>query len=225
MINFGKVTPEEAIEYFVKKLLLSPEEFAALEQDAKTMAFTVSELSKQTELQFVFDSIKKALEEGQGFAEWKKQTKELWKQKGWSDFRIKTVYQTNMHQAKSVGTWKQIQETKEDFPYLRYSAILDSHTRPSHASMHGKVLPVNDKFWDSFYPPNGFNCRCQAYAITESKAKKFGVTPDVAKVGFADDGWNYNAGKSYDKKLSELSAQALRKTEKAKADAWSLLKK
>ena len=173
----------------------------------------------------MFGSIKKALEEGQGFAEWKKQTKELWKQKGWSDFRVKTVYQTNMHQAKSIGTWKQMQETKEDFPYLRYSAILDNHTRQSHAMMHGKVLPINDKFWDSFYPPNGFNCRCQAYAITESKAKKFGVTPDVAKVGFADDGWNYNAGKSYDKKLSELSAQALRKTEKAKADAWSLLKK
>ena len=225
MINFGKVTPDEAIEYFVKKLLLSPEEFAALEQDAKVFAFTVSELTKNSELEFVFGSIKKALDEGQGFAEWKKQTKEIWKQKGWSDFRVKTVYQTNMHQAKSIGSWKQMQETKEDFPYLRYSAILDNHTRPSHAMMHGKVLPIDDKFWDSFYPPNGFNCRCQAYAITASKAKKFGVTPDVAKVGFADEGWNYNTGKAYDKKLNELSAQQSVKTEKAKADAQSLLKK
>ena len=224
MINFGKVTPDEAIEYFVKKLLLSPEEFKALEDEAKTLAFMVTDLAKDAELNFVFDSIKKALEEGQGFNEWKKNTKELWKKKGWSNHRIKTIYNTNMHQAKSVGTWKQMQETKEDFPYLRYSAILDNHTRASHASMHGKVIHIEDKFWDSFYPPNGLNCRCQAYAITASKAKKFGVTPDVAKVGFADVGWNYNAGKAYDKKLNELSAKQSVKTQKAKTEVESLLK-
>lgn len=204
MFDFGKISPAEAIAFFLAKILLSDEEFAQLEDEAKATAFTIAELAKQTELEFMHSSLLTALEEGMGFSEWKSSIKEIWQKKGWENFRVKTIYQTNMHQAKAVGSWKQMQETKEALPYLRYSAILDSQTRPSHSKMHGIVLPIDDDFWKKFYPPNGFNCRCQAYAITKRKAEKLGITPDVAKVGFADNGWDSNPALSHGKNLSKM---------------------
>ncbi|MBR6060745.1 MAG: hypothetical protein IKP67_01610, partial [Spirochaetales bacterium] len=37
--------------------------------------------------------------------------------------------------------------------------------------MHGKVFRCDDPFWDSFYPPNGFNCRCDVIPLTDDEIK------------------------------------------------------
>jgi SPP1 gp7 family putative phage head morphogenesis protein len=223
MLDFGQITPQEAIEYFKEKSLVTPEQFAALSEKAKALAFTVAELSKQKELEFAYGSIKDALQEGMGYEEWKRSTKELWESKGWQDFRLKTIYQTNMHQAKNAGAWQKHELTKDDLPYLRYSAILDSQTRPSHANMHGIVAHVDDPFWDTFYPSNGFGCRCLAYAISEAKAKRLGITPKSRKIGSTDKGFDYNPGKSYDGKLNSLLKEQSKKTEEVKKEVKKMI--
>jgi hypothetical protein len=35
------------------------------------------------------------------------------------------------------------------------------------------VLPKNDPFWDSHFPPNGWGCKCYTRAVTESQRKKY----------------------------------------------------
>lgn len=192
MFDFGKILPEEAIAFFVAKLLMSPDEFTLLEDQAKAKAFSITDLANNAELLFLHKSLLEALEEGLGFSAWKQNITELRENNGWTDFRLKTIYQTNMHQAKSIGSWHKMQETKEALPYLKYSAILDDRSRPSHKKMHNIVLPIDDPFWKQFYPPNGFGCRCQAYAVSEYKAKKLGITPKNEKLGFADNGWDNN---------------------------------
>ncbi len=49
---------------------------------------------------------------------------------------------------------------------LQYRTVGDDRVRPEHAAMHGITLPPSDPFWASYYPPNGWNCRC-----TEALAK------------------------------------------------------
>jgi hypothetical protein len=52
-------------------------------------------------------------------------------------------------------------------PYWRYVAVKDSRTRPTHSALNGKVFPHDHGFWDSWYPPNGFMCRCTVQTLSK----------------------------------------------------------
>lgn len=96
---------------------------------------------------------------------------------------IQTAYQygresRQKEKAKETGnTW------------LEYTAINDSKTRKTHAAMDGFVASIDDKIWQSWYPPNGYNCRCSAVAISEAEglAKQGRVTADSEP----DTGFNH----------------------------------
>lgn len=48
---------------------------------------------------------------------------------------------------------------------LQYRTACDDRVREAHAALHNTTLPPSDPFWDSFLPPNGWNCRCQAVQV------------------------------------------------------------
>lgn len=48
---------------------------------------------------------------------------------------------------------------------LQYRTAGDERVREAHAALHNTTLPPSDPFWDSFLPPNGWNCRCQAVQV------------------------------------------------------------
>lgn len=56
---------------------------------------------------------------------------------------------------------------------LQYRTAGDDKVRPEHAALNGVTLPKSDSFWDSYYPPNGWNCRC---TVVEVLAPKYPTT-------------------------------------------------
>lgn len=50
---------------------------------------------------------------------------------------------------------------------LQYSAIIDGATTEICASLDGKIYPVDSPEWQSYKPPNHFNCRSILVAVTE----------------------------------------------------------
>ena len=70
--------------------------------------------------------------------------------------RLRTIFETNIRMSYAHGRWQRIDRVKKARPYLRYVAIDDDRTRPQHRAWHGTVLPVDDPFWRSHYPPNGW---------------------------------------------------------------------
>lgn len=64
--------------------------------------------------------------------------------------------------------WHDIEMDGDDYN-LQYRTASDGLVRPEHAALEGVTLPPSDKFWDEYYPPNGWNCRCTAVQVLKDK--------------------------------------------------------
>jgi len=145
-----------------------------------------------------------------------------------SSRRVKTIFETNLKTSYAAGHWKQTVETADDAPYLMYDAIDDDKTRPQHREWDGVVLRWDDSFWDTHYPPNGWNCRCGVIQLDEEQLAAMGksgadkapavktrewINPRTGEVldvpvGI-DPGWGYHAGRDGAKSLYKTLAEKL----------------
>lgn len=91
--------------------------------------------------------------------------------------RLATIFDTNIRMAHARGRWERIEALRERMPYLRYVATLDARTRPDHRRWHGTVLRVDDAWWRSHYPPNGWRCRCAVQQLSEDDLERRGWAP------------------------------------------------
>jgi SPP1 gp7 family putative phage head morphogenesis protein len=91
---------------------------------------------------------------------------------------LRTEYNHGVASGQMAQRWSDIQETKELFPYLKYSTVGDDRVRDTHAALDGVVKPVDDAFWNSNYPPNGWNCRCIAQKVRRLTGKEKTLAPD-----------------------------------------------
>jgi len=90
--------------------------------------------------------------------------------------KINSQYNENYLQAEyqfaisSVQMGEKWQNYVENDRYnLQYRTAQDDKVRISHQPLHGITLPANNPFWDKFYPPNGWRCRCNAIQVRASK--------------------------------------------------------
>lgn len=75
--------------------------------------------------------------------------------------------------ADMAARWERFEEDGDRYN-LQYRTANDDKVRPQHAALHGVTLPVSDPFWQTYYPPNGWNCRCTVVQVRKSK---YPVTP------------------------------------------------
>ena len=81
---------------------------------------------------------------------------------------LRAEYNFAMQSARSAAQWAQYEKDGDDF-YLQYRTASDERVRESHAMLHNVTLPVSDPFWDKYFPPNGWNCRCTVVQVRKSK--------------------------------------------------------
>ena len=139
-----------------------------------------------------------------------------------SAYRLTTIFRTNLQSSYAAGHWESITEQAEESPYLMYDAVDDHRTRSSHAANDGKVFAVDNSFWNSHYPPNGFNCRCGVIQMDADDLKAYGLSisntttpkmrpwtnPSTGNIEMlpegVDGGFKHNVGKEHHQKLKEL---------------------
>lgn len=77
-----------------------------------------------------------------------------------------------VHQsAQMAAKWEQFEEDGDRY-YLQYRTAGDDKVRPEHAALNRITLPMSDPFWESYYPPNGWNCRCTVVQVLKWKYDK-----------------------------------------------------
>lgn len=81
---------------------------------------------------------------------------------------LRAEYNFVQASAEMAAKWERFAEDGDRY-YLQYRTANDGKVRPTHAALHGVTLPISDPFWEEYYPPNGWNCRCTAIQVRKSK--------------------------------------------------------
>lgn len=86
---------------------------------------------------------------------------------------LRAEYNFVQSSAQMAAKWEQFAEDGDRYN-LQYRTAGDSKVRPEHAALNGVTLPPSDPFWQTYYPPNGWGCRCNVVQVRKSK---YPVTP------------------------------------------------
>lgn len=78
---------------------------------------------------------------------------------------LEAEYQFAVSSSQSAGNWANISSDYD----LQYRTAGDDHVRDSHNALRDITLPSDDAFWLSYYPPNGWRCRCNAPQVRKGK--------------------------------------------------------
>jgi len=64
------------------------------------------------------------------------------------------------------------------FLYWTYVSGRSGYCHPSHAELNGVVLWSDHPFWETYFPPNGWDCKCHVFgARTTDWARRMGGDP------------------------------------------------
>lgn len=181
IISRKEIRFEEALQYFGGKVPIKSAEFYKLADEYKALAFTVANYSKAHILKKFYDRLLAILEEGGTLAEFREDMSEFLEAEGYkglTPFQAENIFRTNIQTAYNVGHYRRMTqpEVMRMRPYWQYEAVEDDHTRKSHLAMHGKVFPADSPVWDTWFPPNGFKCRCTVRSLSQRQVEQLGLT-------------------------------------------------
>lgn len=81
---------------------------------------------------------------------------------------LRAEYNFITQSAEMASRWERFSEDGDRYN-LQYRTAGDDRVRPEHAAMEGITLPIDDPFWEAYFPPNGWNCRCTVVQVRKSK--------------------------------------------------------
>ena len=184
--------PKKAIEWLESKKVTA-DSYRNLTASEIAKVYTIARMTDLDMLNDIKTSMVESAKSGQSFDDWRKGILNLLSNKGWlhpnngkdiidpatgevfgSPRRLETIYRTNMQTAYNAGQYQGYMANIDARPYWMYDAVGDSRTRPTHAAMDGLVYRYDDAFWTTFYPPNGYNCRCSVIALSERDVERQG---------------------------------------------------
>jgi len=83
---------------------------------------------------------------------------------------LQTEYNTAVASAQMGARWLEYEANAETH-LLKYTTAGDERVRNTHKVLDGIILPVTDPFWNSYYPPWDWGCRCDVTQVLKSRAK------------------------------------------------------
>ena len=93
--------------------------------------------------------------------------------------------------------WQEFEKDGDRY-LLQYRTAHDEKVRATHAALHGVTLPPDDPFWDEYYPPLGWNCRCTVVQVRRGKYPASDSSASIANGRAATEktpSFRFNPGK------------------------------
>lgn len=229
--DFPGPVPREALAFFRRKGYKVGFDHRDVWREEHRAAFTVAKATEMDVLTAIREEVDRALAEGRAFHEFKRDLRPTLQRLGWwgraemadpltgeprevqlgSPRRLRTIYATNLRTARAAGQWDRVQRARATHPYLIYTLGPSEHHRKEHASWAGRILPADDPWWNTHYPPNGWGCKCRVRQVSKKEAIRRGGPHEPPRDGTVewvnkrtgeamqvprgiDPGWDYNPG-------------------------------
>jgi SPP1 gp7 family putative phage head morphogenesis protein len=195
---------EKAVAYFKSKGYAIGWDYEDIWKQAQTEAFTVAKVTKLDLLEDIRGALQTALDEGKTAQWFANELAPVLQKKGWwgvqdlpnpdgvienvqlgSLQRLDLIYRQNLQTAYMAGRREEQLANVDDRPYWQYVAIMDRRGRKEHKALNGLTFPFDDPFWQKFYPPNGWRCRCRVRALSADnlKDRKIDIRSSEGKLG------------------------------------------
>lgn len=214
LVEASKLAPKDAIKYFEAKGFKITWDWRETLNSANNKVFQVAKAGSLDVLKDLKNGIDSALKNGDTFRTFQNKVQPLLNKKGWTGIkevrnpktgklqrvelgtprRLKTIYSTNIQSSFNAGRWEQQNRSADFMPYLKLIEVLDGTTRPTHREMSGSIAKIDDPFWNTWYPPNGFNCRGRTMQLTTAEAEEQGI--EIQDEHQPDEGFQNNVGKT-----------------------------
>jgi uncharacterized protein with gpF-like domain len=230
--TFHKPFPEQ-VAYLLDKLDIPTERWDDILAEANDRSFIVAGAAKADLLADFHAAVVKAAEDGKSIQWFKANFEAIVAKNGWTawtgegskfgrDWRARVIYRTNLSTSYAAGRFAQLNDPDllSVLPYWKYvHNDTVQHPRPIHQQWGRKpvVLPPDDPWWRTHFPPNGWGCRCRVTAV--SRDEYLGDSaPDDGEWTQKDSkghqhvlpkgveyGWNYAPGASRLEELRKLA--------------------
>lgn len=185
----ANIPPADATAFLRDKLALPTETWTDIWKGAHARAFVVAGANTEAIVTDFHQAVTRAIAEGQTLDQFRESFDEIVEKHGWSHtgsrgWRSRVIFETNTRMAYAAAKWKAFVENKLMRPFLRYVGILDDRIRPQHRSWHDTILPVDDPWWKTHFPPNGWGCRCDVQSLSQRDLDRrgFRVQPEAPPI-------------------------------------------
>lgn len=139
---------------------------------------------------------------------------------------LQTEYNTAINSAEMASKWAGFQQNKESMSLLRYVTVGDKRVRNEHRALDGVQRKIDDPFWNSYYPPNGWRCRCTVNQTgqggqTNIKNIKIPDVPAMFKTNMAKTGVLFPDRHPYYQDFPEEAKKQVWKVQRKTIENWA----
>lgn len=184
--------PKEALDWLRAKGVKPSFDHRDVFQEEHATIFTVAKAMKLDILEAIRAAVDEMVLDGQDFNTFRRELQPLLVKQGWwgkadmldpltgqtrevqlgSPRRLRFIYDINLRTANAAGQWDRIQRTKKTQPFLLYMLGPSRHHRAEHLGWAGILLPADDPFWQTHFPPNGWGCKCWVRQVSRREAER-----------------------------------------------------
>ncbi|WP_347505624.1 PBECR2 nuclease fold domain-containing protein [Pseudomonas anguilliseptica] len=179
----------EQIDFFRSKVSLPTRAWTDVYSVEHDWAFVVAGAMKQSLLADLRGSVEKSISKGLTLEQFRKDFDRIvsthgWQYKGERGWRTRTIFETNLRQSYNAGREAQMAdpELRKRRPYGLYRHGDSANPRPQHLAWNGTVLPLDDPWWSSHSPQNGWGCKCKKFMLSERDVTRQGLKVGPAPV-------------------------------------------
>lgn len=187
--SHGSLPFKEQIDYFRGKVNLPTRTWSDVYAAEHDYAFVVAGAVKRDLLTDLRGAVEKSIAQGTTLEQFRKDFNQVvgkhgWQYQGERGWRTNVIWETNLRQSYNAGREAQMSDPqlRKRRPYGLYRHGDSAHPRPQHLAWNGLTLPLDDPWWSSHTPQNGWGCKCKKFMLSARDVERQGLTLGPAPV-------------------------------------------